>query len=100
MKTEIDFSRITACGECCTGCEKLQSGACRGCLDTDGRCEEWKESGQCAIFRCTREHNALFCGLCPEFPCEALPKKLFWRKDAVSQLRLLAQQYRSHDKKD
>lgn len=26
----IDFSAITACGECCVGCKKKENGICRG----------------------------------------------------------------------
>lgn len=31
-----DFSVITACGECCTGCEKKKDGRCPGCIEADG----------------------------------------------------------------
>ena len=32
MKQTIDFSTITACGECCTDCQKRVSGVCKGCI--------------------------------------------------------------------
>lgn len=99
MSYPIDFSTITACGECCTGCVKKQQGLCKGCLETEGGCEEWTQSGGCPIFRCTREHNVLFCGLCEGFPCQWLIEKMVWRPNAVQELTELAQCYREAGKK-
>ncbi len=65
---------LTACGECCTGCAKKQSGACPGCIEADGRVPEWAGSGRCRIHACTRKHGVTFCGLCPDFPCGDLEK--------------------------
>ena len=39
-----DFSQITACGECCEGCEKRMKGFCRGCIEADGYVPEWAGS--------------------------------------------------------
>ncbi|MBP5167897.1 MAG: DUF3795 domain-containing protein, partial [Oscillospiraceae bacterium] len=64
-----DFTTLTACGECCTGCPKKLDGKCPGCIETDGRVPEWAESGRCKVHACTREHHVQFCGLCAEFPC-------------------------------
>ena len=47
----IDFTKITACGECCVGCKKKEEGLCEGCIESDGRCKEWAESGEEIIFR-------------------------------------------------
>lgn len=94
MKKVEDFSVITACGECCVGCAKKAEGRCRGCIDEDGHCQEWAESGGCPIHKCTREHGVQFCGLCAEFPCEWLVKKVVWRPNVVQELTGLAQQYR------
>ena len=43
----IDFTKITACGECCFGCKKKDEGLCEGCIESDGRCKEWAQSGEC-----------------------------------------------------
>ena len=40
-----------------------------------------------------REHNVQFCGLCKEFPCEWLIKKIVWRPKAVEELTELANLY-------
>ena len=69
----IDFTLITACGECCTSCAKKADGRCPGCIESDGRVSEWAESGRCKIHACARDHGVQFCGLCAEFPCAKLP---------------------------
>ena len=33
----FDFSQVTPCGENCAGCQHKISGACSGCLETEGR---------------------------------------------------------------
>ena len=90
----IDFSTVTACGECCAGCGKKAAGLCEGCLESDGHCMEWKESGRCPVHKCCREHGVRFCGLCAEFPCAELPKMIHWNPDAVAHLAGLAELYR------
>lgn len=92
--SEIDFSRITACGECCDGCPKKMSGLCKGCIEADGFVPEWAESGRCKIYECARAHGARFCGLCGEFPCERLPFLFHWNPDIAGDLKALAEQYR------
>ena len=94
---KIDFSHITACGECCTGCRKKAEGLCQGCVESDGHCAEWAQSGVCPIHRCTREHSVRFCGLCADFPCEWLVKTVVWRPNAVQELRELADRYRQQE---
>lgn len=89
----MDFSRITACGECCTGCRKKEEGLCKGCIESDGNCKEWEESGGCPIHKCTREHTVPFCGLCGDFPCEWVVKKTVWRDNYVEEHRQLASEY-------
>lgn len=90
----MHYAHITPCGECCDGCTKRASGACRGCLDTGGHCEEWAGSGVCPVFACCEEHGAAFCGVCSEFPCERLPQLLHWRPDCIAELRASAEAYR------
>lgn len=94
----IDFSAITACGECCTGCQKKKNGICKGCIETDGHCKEWEQSGGCPIHKCARELNVQFCGLCKEFPCEWLVQKITWRRNVVEELTELANSYRQQNK--
>ncbi len=90
---KADFSKVTACGECCEGCEKKKEGQCQGCIESDGHCKEWMNSGQCPIHKCAREHKVQFCGLCAEFPCEELPKKIHWNPNIVEHLTELAKDY-------
>ena len=89
----IDFSKITACGECCVGCKKKEDGLCEGCIESDGRCKEWAQSGECPIHRCAMNHVVQFCGLCVEFPCDDLPKKIHWNPNVVKHLTELAKAY-------
>lgn len=89
----MDFSSITACGECCDGCKKKESGLCKGCIEYDGSCQEWAESGGCPIHKCVKEHNVQFCGLCSNFPCEWVVKKAVWRSNYVEEHRQLAFKY-------
>ena len=72
VKNNIDFTTITACGECCVGCKKKEDGICQGCIESDGYCMEWTQSNGCPIHKCAREHKVQFCGLCEEFPCDWL----------------------------
>ena len=90
----IDFSTVTACGECCVGCPKKEAGQCEGCIQSDGHCKEWKDSGQCPIHKCAKAHGAPFCGLCAEFPCAELTGKIFWKPHIVEELTQLADAYR------
>jgi len=90
----IDFTKVTACGECCVDCKKKEQGLCEGCIETDGHCREWAESGQCPIHKCAKEHGVQFCGLCPEFPCNELTKKIHWNPNIVEHLTDLANAYK------
>ena len=96
---EFDFDALTACGENCTGCAKKADGRCKGCIETDGHCEEWAGSGRCPIHSCTRKHGVQFCGLCEVFPCEWLIKKVTWRPDMVGEMTELARIYRERKEK-
>lgn len=89
----IDFSTITACGECCVGCKKRMDGICEGCIEADGYVSEWAESGRCKVHACARNHNVQFCGLCDEFPCQKLPSLIHWNRNIVEYLEKLAAQY-------
>ncbi|MCR5323891.1 MAG: histidine phosphatase family protein [Lachnospiraceae bacterium] len=90
---KTDFSVITACGECCTGCAKKKARECPGCIEADGVVPEWAESGRCRIHTCAREHGVQFCGLCKEFPCEQIPKMIPWNPDIISHLTYLKDEY-------
>ncbi len=95
MKCEIDFSTVTACGECCVNCSKKTEGLCEGCIESDGHCREWAQSGQCPIYKCAIKHGVQFCGLCEKFPCGDLPKKIHWNPNIVQDLTNLALAYHS-----
>lgn len=89
----MNFRHITPCGEDCGDCKKRARGLCRGCRESVGHCEEWAQSGMCPTFACCAMHHAVFCGVCPAFPCDHLPM-LKWRPDCVRELKELAAQYR------
>ncbi len=89
----VDFSRITACGECCDGCAKKADGRCPGCIEADGRVPEWKESGRCRVHACARSHGAQFCGVCPEFPCGDMEKLIHWNKGIMARMEQLRALY-------
>ncbi len=93
MENKIDFTTITACGECCVECKKKECGICKGCIESDGHCEEWTQSEVCPIHKCARKHKVQFCGLCKEFPCEWLVQKVVWRQNIVEELKGLADWY-------
>lgn len=93
MLNNIDFTKITACGECCVGCKKKESGLCKGCIESEGHCEEWVQSKGCPIYKCAKEHHVQFCGLCTEFPCDWLVEKIVWRTNVVEELTQLAHLY-------
>ncbi len=93
MNTPIDFTTLTACGECCIGCAKKQRGDCPGCIEADGRVPEWAQSGQCRVHACARSHGVSFCGLCSEFSCEKLPQMIPWNPNILSHMRELALAY-------
>ena len=78
MEQRIDFTKITACGECCEGCINRLEGSCKGCIEADGYVPEWAGSGRCKVHACAREHDVQFCGLCPEFPCKDLTSVIHW----------------------
>ena len=89
----IDFTTTTACGECCIGCPKKEGGLCPGCIQAEGKVPEWAESGICRIYACCREHNAKYCFLCEDFPCENLPKMMPWKADVAIHLSELREEY-------
>lgn len=90
----MDFSTITACGECCAGCQKKKDGVCKGCIEADGYVPEWAGSGRCRVHACARSHNVQFCGICEEFPCEQLTDVIHWNPGIAAHLSALAEQYR------
>jgi len=90
---KFDFSKITACGECCVECKKKEEGLCEGCIESNGHCKEWTESGGCPIHMCAKEHNVQFCGLCDKFPCGDLARKIHWNPNIVEHLTRLTKIY-------
>ena len=90
---KMDFSKITACGECCDGCQKKKDGICNGCIESDGYVPEWSGSGRCKVHACTRNHNVQFCGLCDCFPCDKLTEIIHWNKNIIEQQHDLAEKY-------
>lgn len=74
--------------------QKKEEGLCQGCIESDGNCKEWAESGECPIYKCAQKHEVSFCGLCAEFPCKWLAEKITWRTNAVEELAGLAKLYR------
>jgi len=94
----MDYSKITACGECCDGCQKKKDGRCKGCIEADGYVPEWVGSGRCKIHACTREHKVQFCGLCSCFPCDKLTEILHWNTNIVEHLTNVAKKYREQNK--
>lgn len=98
MKEKIDFSVITACGECCSGCRKKIDGICKGCIEADGYVPEWSESGRCKVHACTRDHGVRFCGLCSGFPCADLKNIIHWNPDIVEHMAELAKQFEQKEK--
>ncbi len=94
----IDFTKITACGECSVGCKKKETGLCEGCIESDGNCKEWAESKGCPIHECARQHSVQFCGLCDEFPCSFLVKKITWNTNIIEDLTVLANEYNRQNK--
>ena len=93
MGQQIDFSTITACGECCVGCKKKLDGLCKGCIESDGYVPEWDSTGRCKVHACARDHGIQFCGICKEFPCDELVNIIHWNPNIVAHLSGLAKQY-------
>ena len=88
-----NFDFVTPCGECCTGCKKKDSEWCQGCIESDGNCKEWTQSGGCPIFMCAKQHNVIFCGLCTEFPCAFLVETVTWNPNIIQRQIQLTQLY-------
>ncbi len=88
-----DFLHITPCGGDCRDCEYFNGKRCAGCLENGGKCVHMWEH-DCEIFACRTAHNAAFCGVCGEFPCERLKNTLTWDKDGIANLKRLGEEYR------
>lgn len=89
-----DFTRITACGECCDSCEHFLSKACKGCIATGGERVWQGRKSVCEICTCCKEHKVSFCGACSEFPCEWLTKKIGeWNPKGIENLQKLREEY-------
>lgn len=93
MERKVDFSRITACGECCDECSKKIQGDCPGCIETDGVVPGWAESGRCKVHSCTREHGVTVCAFCTEFPCSNITNLIHWNKNIIEHMEMLKEVY-------
>ena len=94
MDSIIDFNKITACGGCCDDCSHFKNETCTGCINNGGSCVKMWANG-CEIFKCCKEHNVPFCGLCSEFPCEWIKVKIGeWNPTGIEELLNAAVQYR------
>jgi len=93
--SEIDFSKITACGECCKECSIKLNGKCPGCIEANGYVPEWAESGTCKIHSCAGEHNVKFCGICNSFPCKQLTSMIHWNSNVLEHMTTLKSRYNS-----
>ena len=90
-----DFYEITPCGGNCMTCCHYNSGECSGCLENRGKCVKMWEEG-CYVFRCCKEHNAAFCGLCGEFPCDYVKEAMSgWHPDIIKNMTILKEEYHS-----
>ncbi len=59
----------------------------------EGKCVKLLSDG-CAIYKCCEEHNAYFCGVCSEYPCEWIKNKIAeWDKDGLERLTRLKYEY-------
>lgn len=56
---------IGKCGFYCGSCPTYAAGACAGCRSAHG-------VGDCFTFDCVDRQGVAYCGLCAQFPCEAL----------------------------
>jgi len=93
MDEVIDFNKVTPCGEFCEHCHYKQDKTCKGCRETNGSCIKMWSNG-CQIFKCCLEHKVLFCGLCSEFPCKYIVKKITsWNPSGIDNLREIADKY-------
>lgn len=58
-------SLIGKCGFFCKSCPTFANGSCQGCRNAHKR-------GDCFTFDCVDERRVEYCGLCRDFPCDAL----------------------------
>ena len=56
---------IGKCGFFCKSCPTFANGDCLGCRKAHKR-------GDCFTFDCVDERRVEYCGLCRDFPCDAL----------------------------
>ena len=61
---EID----TRCGLSCVSCMFRERTGCGGCIATNGH----PFHGECRLAVCCQDKGFLYCGECPEFPCQLL----------------------------
>ena len=93
---ETDFSQVTPCGGSCTGCEHYVYKKCEGCLVTKGVCLKLGLDHVCRVYKCCDDRNIKFCGLCEEYPCEFMEKKITaWDPNAIERGKILAAEYKS-----
>jgi hypothetical protein len=63
-----EYAIDTRCGLICATCTFKEKFNCGGCIKTDGH----PFHGDCAVAVCCQNKGFLFCGLCPDFPCQLL----------------------------
>lgn len=91
---KTDFSKINPCGGCCDNCGYKNNRECKGCREAEGKCVKLWSDG-CAIYKCCYKHNVYFCGVCSEFPCDWIIKKVAeWDKDGIEKLKKLSVEYK------
>lgn len=62
-------------------------------VNSEGKCVKLWTNG-CDIYRCCEEHNAYFCGICCEFPCNWIVSKISeWDKNGIKKLESLRDEY-------
>jgi len=72
VNQDIDAAWAAPCGVCCRLCEFFEAPmglSCGGCLK-ERLCRVHEP--ECWFVTCAREHELEHCGLCKEFPCDAL----------------------------
>ena len=70
------IEKISYCGLYCGACPSYLKGTCLGCR-SDDKSQPRKSKWGCKIRKCCiGEKNVEYCGLCNDFPCTIINKKL------------------------
>lgn len=85
MDTKLDVKIESRCGICCSKCEYLEKGICKGkCVDINK--PFWGDS--CQIKSCAESKGVKCCGECDEFPCEQLKSFAYDKEQGDNGLRI------------